>query len=93
MTDSVSVLIRYHHCVYCTRPHDQGTYYSLIVRLDVSDVDDVIKLTPLDTYSTVIINRCDCVWAFVLRTAILVLVVFLTDSKRDWKWDWNRPAI
>ena len=50
-------------------------YYSLIVRLDVSDVDDIIELTPLDTYSTIIINRCDCVWAFVLRTTILILVV------------------
>ena len=54
--------------------HDQVTYYSLIVRLDVSDVDDIIELT--HTYSTVIINHCDCVWAFVLRTTILVLVVF-----------------
>ena len=53
-------------------------YYSLIVRLDVSDVDDVIKLTPLDTYGTVLINSCDYVWAFVLRTTILVLDVFFS---------------
>ena len=29
MTDLVSVLIRYHHCIYCTCPHDHSTYYSL----------------------------------------------------------------
>ena len=55
-----------------------GTYYSLIARLDVSDVDNIIELMPLDTYSTIIINHCDCVWAFVLRTTILVLVVFFS---------------
>ena len=29
MTDSVYVLIRYHHCVYRTCPHDQGTVHTI----------------------------------------------------------------